>query len=125
MTRYLIGAILLILLGYGLIEAWPLIAGPTLSISSPINNASVPGGIVTVSGQAKRAALLTLDGMPLLHDQNGDFSSTLTFPTGGSILTFSVTDRFGRNVTETRSIFVPVTNTASSTAGAFATSTNP
>src|SRR5665213_3215278 len=98
MTRYLIGAVLLILLGYGLVEAWPLIAGPALSISSPANNASFPGGIVSISGRATRAALLTLDGMPLLHDQNGDFSSTLTFPEGGSILTFSVTDRFGRNV---------------------------
>lgn len=110
MTRYLIAAILLILLGYGAVKAWPLIAGPALVIASPVNNASFPGGIVDVSGQAKRAALLTLDGMPLLHDQNGDFSSTLTFPEGGSILTFSVTDRFGRSVTETRTIFVPATN---------------
>ncbi len=107
MTRYFIGAVLLILLGYGLVEAWPLIAGPKLVISSPINNASFPGGIVNVQGTAARAALLTLDGEPLLHDQNGNFSSTLTFPEGGSILTFSATDRFGRHVTETRTIFVP------------------
>lgn len=113
MTRYLIGAILLILVGYGIVEAWPLIAGPTLYISSPANDASLPGGIVTVSGEAKRAALLTLDGMPLLHDQDGNFSSTLTFPEGGSILTFSVTDRFGRQVTETRTIFVPATSSPS------------
>jgi hypothetical protein len=111
MTRYFIGAVLLILIVYGGVEAWPLIAGPTLSITSPANDASFPAGIVPISGQAKRAALLVLDGMPLLHDQNGDFSSTLTFPEGGSILTFSVTDRFGRTLTETRSIFVPATST--------------
>jgi hypothetical protein len=107
MTRYLIGAVLLILVVYGAMEAWPLIAGPALVISTPINNESFAGGIVNVQGRAIRVALLTLDGMPLLHDQNGDFSSTLTFPPGGSILTFSVTDRFGRTITAIRTIFVP------------------
>ncbi len=107
MTKYLIGAVLLILAGYGLIKAWPLIAGPTLSIISPTNNAPFPSGIVSVRGRAERAAVIMLNGAPLLHDQNGNFSSTLTFPRGGSILTFVVTDRFGRRITQTRTIFVP------------------
>ena len=107
MTRYLIALVLIILIGYGLVEAWPLIEGPSLSTVSPVNNASYPGGIVNVQGQAARAAALTLNGTSLLHDQNGGFSSTLTFPQGGSILTFVATDRFGRTVTTTRTIFVP------------------
>src|SRR3989344_6827068 len=110
MTRYFIGVILLILVGYGCVEAWPLVAGPGLSVASPADNASFPGGIVSIEGRATRAALLTLNGGPPLHDQTGDFSSTLTFPRGGSILTFVATDRFGRTVTETRNIFVPSTN---------------
>ncbi len=110
MTRYLIGAVLSVLASYGLIKAWPLIAGPALSIESPTNNAPFPGGIVSVRGKAERASAIMLDGAPLLHDRNGDFSSTLTFPSGGSILTFVATDRFGRTVTATRSIFVPTTN---------------
>jgi len=107
MTRYLIIAVLLILVGYGLIEAWPLLAGPSLSIASPIQDAPYPGGVVSIRGNAARAAALTLNGAPVLHDQDGGFSSTLTFPRGGSILTFVATDRFGRTVTATRSIFVP------------------
>jgi hypothetical protein len=107
MTRYLIGAVLLVLIGYGLIEAWPLIAGPSLSIASPIENASYPGGIVSVRGEAPRAATILLNGAALLHDQEGGFSSTLSFPRGGSILTFTATDRFGRTVTATRAIYVP------------------
>jgi hypothetical protein len=109
MTRTLIATVLLILFLYGCVEAWPLIAGPGLRIDSPAENATVQDGIVSVSGRAARATTVTLDGLPLLHDQNGDFSSTLTFPRGGSILTFVATDRFGRKVTETRSIFVPTT----------------
>jgi len=110
MIRYLIGAILLALIVYGGIEAWPLILGPGLSISSPSDYGSYPGGIVPVEGVAPRAVALSLNGAILLHDQEGRFSSTLTFPQGGSILTFEARDRFGRTVTATRSIFVPATS---------------
>ncbi len=107
MTRYLMAFVLLVVVSYGLLEAWPLLAGPSLSILSPVENAAYPSGIVSIRGTAARAAVLTLDGAPVLHDQEGGFSSTLTFPRGGSILTFVATDRFGRTVTATRSIFVP------------------
>ena len=107
MLKYLIGLVLLALVSYGFIKAWPLLAGPTLSVTSPLDNATFEGGVVTITGRAARAATLTLDGAALLHDQDGSFSSTLTFPRGGSILTFVATDRFGRTVTATRSIFVP------------------
>lgn len=107
MTRYLIAATLIALVGYGLIKAWPLLAGPALSISSPADNAPYPSGIVSIRGSAARAAALSLNGAPLLRDQDGGFSSILTFPRGGSILSFVAADRFGRTVTETRTIFVP------------------
>lgn len=107
MTRHLIALVLLIIVGYGIVEAWPLLVGPSLSIASPTQDAAYPGGIVSVRGKEARAAQLTLNGAAVLHDQNGDFSSTLTFPRGGSILTFVATDRFGRSVTVTRSIFIP------------------
>ncbi|KKU80823.1 MAG: hypothetical protein UY07_C0032G0007, partial [Parcubacteria group bacterium GW2011_GWA1_47_8] len=35
MTRYLIALVLCVLVGYGLVEAWPLLAGPSLSVTSP------------------------------------------------------------------------------------------
>lgn len=107
MLRYFIFTVLVILVVYGLVKAWPLLAGPSLSIVSPTDNAAYPGGIVVVRGTVERASSLIINGATVLHDQNGDFSSTLTFPHGGSILNFVATDRFGRKVTETRSIFVP------------------
>jgi len=110
MTKPLLFSVLLLLAVYGGFEAWPLLVGPSLIINSPRDTTSLPGGIVLIEGRAPHAALLTLDGASLLHDQNGNFSSTLTFPQGGSILTFTATDRFGRSVTATRSIFVPFEN---------------
>lgn len=107
MLRPLIALVLAALVSYGLIEAWPLILGPGLSITSPADQASVPGGIVTVTGKASRIASLALNGASIVHDIDGAFSSTLTFPQGASILTFEARDRFGRTVTATRSIFIP------------------
>lgn len=107
MIRTLIGLVLAALLVYGGIEAWPLVAGPSLSIDSPTDYAPYPGGVVSIRGTAPRAAELLLNGAPLLPDQRGAFASTLTFPRGGSILTFEARDRFGRKVTATRSIYVP------------------
>ncbi|MCX6790371.1 MAG: hypothetical protein NTV60_02470 [Candidatus Kaiserbacteria bacterium] len=106
MTRYLIALVLFILIGYGLFEAWPLLAGPSLSVESPQNEQTFPDGIVPIKGKASRIALLTLNGIGVLHDKEGVFSGALTFPQGESILTFVATDRFGRHVTTTRSIFV-------------------
>lgn len=107
MTRYLIAVALFLLAAYGLVEAWPLIAGPSLSIESPRNGAPFPDGIVVTRGNASRIAKLTLNGDALLYDKKGLFSSTLTFPQGGSILTFVATDRFGRSTTVIRTVFVP------------------
>jgi len=106
--KYLTVVILCAVVLYGLVEAWPLLRGPDLSIVFPVNNAVVPDGIVTVSGNAARAVTLLLDGAPILHEGNGDFVSTLTLPRGSSILTLIATDRFGRRASETRTVFVPL-----------------
>lgn len=110
MTRHLTVVILLLIALYGLAEGWPLLAGPSLTIDAPAHNALVPDGILTVTGMVTRAAIFTLNGAPLLYDQNGHFSSTLTFPEGSSILTFVAADRFGKTIKKTRNIFVPTLN---------------
>ncbi len=107
LIRTLIGLVILILLGYGGIEAEPLLIGPTLSIRTPENGTVISGGIVAVAGNATRATTLTLDGAPLLPDQTGSFKTTLAFPKGATILTFVAKDRFGKTITNTRTIFVP------------------
>lgn len=106
MIKYFTFIVLFILASYGFHEAWPLMKGPTLSIDL-INNESSSSGIVTIEGRATRTALLTLNGAPILRKKDGSFSTILTFPRGGSILTFRATDRFGRTLTSARSIFVP------------------
>lgn len=107
MTKYLLALVLFIGIAYGSVEAWPLIVGPVLRVDAPADHESFPGGVVTIRGTAKRVSALTLNGAPLRREEDGAFSATLAFPPGESILTLVATDRFGRRVTETRTIFVP------------------
>ena len=107
MTRFFIGLIISVFAVYGLWEAYPLIAGPALTIVEPVSGAHYLDGIVAITGQARRVTALTLDGGPLFAEQSGRFTTTLAFPRGGSILTLTATDRFGRSVTKQRYIYVP------------------
>jgi hypothetical protein len=107
MLRIALAVVLLVLALYGAREGWALVAGPHIVINSPKDYFAVNGGIVTIEGVVQRTASLLFNGTPLLHEEDGSFSSTLTFPRGGSILTFVAADRFGRKVTVTRNIFVP------------------
>lgn len=107
MTRALLGLVLAMLAVYGLIELRPLVVGPSLTLAEPTNNASYPDGLVTVTGRALRADSLTLDGAPLLPDQQGRFETELAMASGTSILTLVATDRFGRRVATMRTIYVP------------------
>jgi len=105
--KYATAIVLCAVVIYGLIEAWPLLRGPNLFIFSPTDNENIPDGIVIVSGNAARTAVLKLNDAPILHEENGNFSSTLTLPGGSSIITIVATDRFGRTVRATRTVFVP------------------
>lgn len=107
MVKYLTLAVLITIVVYGLRGAWPLIVGPSIDIVSPAPESTFPHGIVRIEGTAIRADQVTLNDAPILRKEDGSFSLTLSFPRGGSILTFAATDRFGRHIIETRSIFVP------------------
>jgi hypothetical protein len=99
--------ILVIVIGYGLREALPLITGPQLVINEPKNSGIFYNSFINISGTAVHTQSVSLNGGPLLTDQNGRFQTTLTLPHGGAILTLTATDRFGRSTTERRTVFVP------------------
>ena len=106
MIRAAIAIVLLLLLIYGVREAYPLLAGPEIRIDAPQERQAIPSGEVLVSGVASRTETLYLNGGPLLIDQDGNFSTSLTLPQGGAILSLTATDRFGRTRTMTRTIYI-------------------
>jgi hypothetical protein len=105
--RAIIVIVLIVLTAYGLKEAWPLLSGPELMITSPQNGGTFDDGFIKISGTAVHTQTVSFNSNPLLTDQNGHFSTILTLPHGSSILTITATDRFGRSKTERRTVFVP------------------
>jgi hypothetical protein len=105
-TRSIAALFLLALLGYGAVAAWPLMAGPQISLVSPIQEEALTNGQTRIEGRALHTETLWLNGAPLLMDEAGNFSASLTLPSGGAILSLTATDRFGREITERRSVFV-------------------
>lgn len=105
--RIAVGVTLALLLVYGGTRAWPLLAGPELVIVSPSQDTALPEGHLALSGRAYHTETLWLNGVPLLMDEAGAFSSSLVLPHGSAILSLTATDRFGREITERRTVFVP------------------
>ncbi|HYF28899.1 MAG TPA: hypothetical protein VEA36_00855 [Candidatus Paceibacterota bacterium] len=107
MVRPAIGIALALLALYGLAKAYPLLSGPSLTITSPAPYASVPDGFVAIEGTARRTETLTLNSAVLLIDEEGHFSTVLTLPPGDAILSLTARDRFGRSVRDVRTVHVP------------------
>ncbi|HEY0010926.1 MAG TPA: hypothetical protein VGB97_03395 [Candidatus Paceibacterota bacterium] len=103
--RYTAVIVLILVVGYGLVKAWPLVRGPELTLE-PVTQGDVPG-VVSFRGRALHTETLTLNGGILLIDDRGYFEKTLTLPSGGAILSLTATDRFGRSSYERLTVLVP------------------
>lgn len=107
MIRWVVGFVLILLLGYGGFKAWPLMRGPEITLDSPTNYTTFPDGLVTVSGVAHNTEAVFLNDGPLLIDPKGHFYTTLLLPSGGAILSITAHDRFGRSTIVKRHLYVP------------------
>jgi len=52
--------------------------------------------IATITGKAKHATQLTLNGREIFIDKDGNFSEPVALPPGFSIMTISALDKFGK-----------------------------
>ncbi len=98
---------LLLLFGYGILEVFPLLSGPRITLTSPTDGESFADGFARIQGVTTHTEDLSLNGTPLLIDEKGRFSTTLVLPHGGAILSLTATDRFGKTENVRRTIFVP------------------
>lgn len=96
----------LVLLGvgaliYGAFRAYPLVAGPSITIYNPREGDYVASSTFEISGQVKRANIITLQGRPITIDTEGHFKETLVAQFPYTILVVVATDAYGTSVTET------------------------
>lgn len=100
MKRLLVALAILAVLLYGLFEARRLIAGPQITILSPVNGSATSTNTVRIEGVAQNISFLTINDAPAFTDESGRFSEVLSPPPGYAIFTVAATDRFGRRARE-------------------------
>lgn len=98
-----IGFVLLLLgaaIIYGLFRAYPLLTGPTITISNLEDGDSVASTTFQISGNAQRAKEITLQGRPITIDDKGNFNETLVATYPYTILVVVATDKYGAQETK-------------------------
>jgi hypothetical protein len=73
----LLGLLVLVAVLYGAFRAYPLVAGPSITIYNPHDGDYVASTTFEISGLVKRANVITLQGKPITIDTEGHFTETL------------------------------------------------
>ncbi|MEK7175976.1 MAG: hypothetical protein AAB695_01205 [Patescibacteria group bacterium] len=85
---------------YIIFQARFLILGPQVWINYPKDGEVVASSVITMSGVARNAAWLTLNGRQIFTNENGLWSEKLIVLPGLSIMAVKARDRFGRESEE-------------------------
>jgi len=96
MRKGLLIALIIFLALYSLFEARFLIFGPQVTITEPRDGFVGTSPLINLSGKAKNAAWISLNGRQIFTDGKGNFSEKLIVSKGLSIMSVNVIDRFGR-----------------------------
>lgn len=96
-----LGLLVIVAVTYGLFRAYPLVAGPSVTIFNPADGDYVASSTFEVSGQVKRANVITLQGRPITIDTEGYFSETLVAHAPYTILVVVAKDAYGETVEKT------------------------
>lgn len=99
------GGVLLIggvLLAYMLFQARFLIEGPRITLTDKPAILQETQKIV-LSGHAENIVAITLNGRPMVTDQDGNFRVPVVLSPGYSVVQLAARDRFGRTTTLTES----------------------
>lgn len=86
------------ILGYAYLKTKDFIAGPQITILSPINGTTLSDPLVVVTGVAKNISSISLDDRPIFVDDKGNFKEKLLLYSGYNIITVKAEDRYKRRV---------------------------
>jgi len=88
-------------IGYSYYQARDFLTGPSLTILSPQNGATVTDALVNIEGLAKNISAIALNDRPIFVDEEGVFKEQLLLLPGYNIMELTAQDRFGRTKAET------------------------
>lgn len=107
-----------IVVGYSIFVLEGFIRGPQIELATPKTGFSTTTPVITVSGQALRTSVLTLNDSPLPLDLEGNFNERIILALGYNIISVKAEDRYKRSKEERLEI-----NLISTTPVVIATST--
>ena len=90
-----------ITLCYGIYKAYPLLAGPSLTILSPKDGDYVASTTFLVSGHAKRVKEISIQGRSIAIDEQGNFKEILVSSYPHTVIVMNASDFYGKTVTKT------------------------
>lgn len=107
MTRYSIKklikiffliTIVTIICGYIYFAFRDYIQGPSIVVTEPINGVTINKPTTRVKGQVQRVKDISLNGRPLLIDEEGNFDEDLLLFPGYNVALLTAIDKFGRTI---------------------------
>jgi len=83
----------------------PLLSGPAVQITSPIQGGTYAESFLMVTGTSRRAADLVINDAEVLLRESGNFSFPMVLIDGVNTITIIVEDKFGRSKTHELTIY--------------------
>ncbi len=96
----------LVLAGYIFYQSRNVLEGPEIMLSSPENGAVIADPYIAIAGVAQNISFISLNDLPISIDERGNFSEMILLAPGYNIITLYARDRFKKETTVTREVFV-------------------
>lgn len=81
-------------------KAKNLVAGPSITITSPINGFTSTTSLVQINGVANNISAISLNDRPIFIDESGNFVEIILLSEGYNALQFTAKDKFDREIKE-------------------------
>ncbi len=91
------GIFLLVIVAYGFFRSQDLIFGVKIKDVNVVDGQTFHESVVEITGNAKNAVNLSLNGRNVSIDKDGNFSETIALLSGYNVISLEATDKFGNN----------------------------
>jgi hypothetical protein len=90
--------------GYIYFQAYNLIHGPKLTVTSPLNGSGVSRSLISIEGFAENISYISMNNRQIFVDEEGAFNEKLLLSHGYNIITITAEDKFKRETKKTLEI---------------------